>query len=78
MRTAVGALDPLPILVFVMVLPPVRAVHEKAHAALPQWCDSLTREIIVPDSSCAVSLIVRDQTIFLQTISKLQPSSWVS
>jgi hypothetical protein len=26
-----------------MVLPPARAVHEKAHVAMPQWCDSLTR-----------------------------------
>src|SRR4051794_23817741 len=26
-----------------MVLPPARAVHEKAHVAMSQWCDSLTR-----------------------------------
>ena len=55
------------IVVVPMVLPPARAVHEKAHVAMPQWCDSLTRCL---DFTRSGSSKQRNRSFPLQTISK--------
>jgi hypothetical protein len=54
-----------------MVLPPARPVHEKAHAALPQWCDSLAGGVVLSDPADLDPMIIQGRTVFLQRISNL-------
>jgi hypothetical protein len=58
-----------------MVLPPACPVHEKAHAALPQWCDSLAESVVFPDPADLDPMIIRSRTVFLQRISNLEAFS---